>query len=138
MTIMIRPTAVYSSESSASVSAANHSDSNINVLNKLSIDPNGNLCFDGQNIAANSVETSYSVILSDQNIAHCSLELPYDCDTSKAITFSLQGLSFTQGKDWKLIEHTAPVLDVISWENLALQSIAQQGDLVSITYYKKS
>ena len=138
MTIMIRPIAIYSSESSTSISAANHSHSNINALNKLSIDTNGNLCFDGQYIAANSVETSYSLILSEQNITHCSLELPLDCDTSKAITFSLQGLSFTQGKDWKLIEHTAPVLDVISWENLALQSIAQQGDLVSITYYKKS
>ena len=138
MTIMIRPVAVYSSESSDFVSATNHSHSNINALNKLSIDTNGNLCFDGQYIAANSVETSYSLILSEQNITHCSLELPLDCDTSKAITFSLQGLSFTQGKDWKLIEHTAPVLDVISWENLALQSIAQQGDLVSITYYKKS
>ena len=138
MTIMIKPAVVYSLESSASVPAVNHSHSNINVLNKLSIDNNGNLCFDGQNIAANSLETSYSIILSEQNITHCSLELPFDCDTSRAITFSLQGLSFTQGKDWKLIEHTAPVLDVISWENLPLQSIAQQDDLVSITYYKKS
>ena len=138
MTIMIRPVAIYSSESSDFVSATNHSHSNINALNKLSIDTNGNLCFDGQCIVNNSVETSYSVILSEQNIAHCSLELPYDCDTVKAITLTLQGLSFVQGKDWELIEHTAPVFDVISWKHLALQTIVQQGDLVSITYYKKS
>ena len=137
MPLIIFPRNTYSSAEAGGTSSDGHSHSNINALNKLSIDTNGNLCFDGQNIAANSVEISYSTILSEQNITHCSLELPLDCDTSRAITFSLQGLSFTQGKDWKLIEHSAPVLDVISWENLALQSIAQQGDLVSITYYKK-
>lgn len=138
MPIMIRPAAVYSKESSASTSASTHSHSNLGILNKLSIDAQGNLSFGGKIIAENSVETSYSTTLSVQNINSKSLELPHDCDTSRAITLTLQGLSFVQGRDWRLIENTAPVLDVISWENLALQDIVQQGDSVSITYYKKS
>ena len=137
MTIMIRPATVYSAESS-SPTASTHSHSNLGILNKLSIDSQGNLSFSGKIIAESSVETSYSTTLTAQNINSHSLELPNDCDTSKAIIFTLQGLSFVQGKDWRLIEHTAPDLDVISWENLALQAIVQQGDSVSITYYKKS
>ena len=138
MAIRIIPTTVYSAESSASIPTGNHSHSNLGVLNKLTLDAQGNLSFAGKTIAENSVETSYCVTLSAQNISTHSLELPHDCDTSKAITLTLQGLSFVQGRDWRLIEHTAPVLDVISWENLALQAIVQQGDSVSITYYKKS
>lgn len=138
MAIMIRPATVYSSESSASSSAGTHSHSNLSILNKLSIDNQGNLSFGGKIIAENSVETSFSTTLTAQNISSKSLELPHDCDTSKAITFSLQGLSFVQGRDWRLVEHSAPSLDAISWENLALQNIVQQGDSVSITYYKKS
>lgn len=138
MPIRIIPAVVYSSESAASTSVANHSHSNLSILNKLTIDAQGNLSFAGKTIAENSVETSYCTTLSAQNISTHSLELPHDCDTSRAITLTLQGLSFVQGKDWQLIEHTAPVLDVISWENLALQALVRQGDSVSITYYKKS
>ena len=138
MPIIITPAAVYSSGSSDSSPTSTHSHSNLNVLNKLTLDAQGSLSFDGKSITEITVETSYSTTLSAQNISSHSLQLPHDCDTSKAITFSLQGLSFIQGKDWQLIENNAPALDVISWENLALQAIAQQGDLVSITYYKKS
>ena len=138
MPIIITPAAVFSSGSSASSPTGTHSHNNISVLDKLTTDAQGNLSFGGKSIAELSVETSYSTTLSAQNISSHSLQLPHDCDTSKAITLSLQGLSFIQGKDWQLIENNAPVLDVISWEKLALQDIAQQGDLVSITYYKKS
>ena len=138
MTIMIRPATVYSAESTSQSSASTHSHSNLGILNKLSIDSQGNLSFGGKIIAESSVEISYSTTLTAQNISSKSLALPNDCDTSKAITFTLQGLSFVQGRDWRLIENSAPVLDVISWENLALQAIVQQGDSVSITYYKKS
>lgn len=138
MAVRITPANVYAAESSASTSTGNHSHSNLGVLNKLTIDAQGNLSFAGKTIAENYVETSYCTTLSAQNISTHSLELPYDCDTSRAITLTLQGLSFVQGRDWRLIEHIAPVLDVISWENLALQAIVQQGDSVSITYYKKS
>ena len=138
MAIRITPAAVYSSGSSASSPTGTHSHSNLSILDKLTTDTQGNLSFGGKSIAEVSVETSYCTTLSAQNISSHSLQLPYDCDTSKAITFTLQGLSFVQGKDWQLIENNAPALDVISWENLALQAIAQQGDLVSITYYKKS
>lgn len=138
MAIRITPATTYSAESAGSTSSSNHSHGNLSVLNKLSIDSQGNLSFGGKIIAESSVETSYSTTLTAQNISSHSLELPNDCDTSKAITFTLQGLSFVQGRDWRLIEHSAPILDVISWENLALQTIVQQGDSVSITYYKKS
>ena len=138
MSILIRPATVYSAESTSQSSANTHSHSNLGILNKLSIDNQGNLSFNGKIIAESSVETSYSYTLSAQNISSKSLELPHDCDTSKAITLTLQGLSFVQGRDWRLVENSAPVLDVISWENLALQAIVQQGDSVSITYYKKS
>lgn len=138
MSIRIIPAVVYSSESIAQTSAGNHSHTNLSILNKLTIDAQGNLSFAGKTIAENSVEISYSTTISAQNINSHSLELPNDCDTSKAITLTLQGLAFVQGRDWRLIENTAPVLDVISWENLALQGIVQQGDSVSITYYKKS
>ena len=138
MAVRITPANIYAAKSTASTSTNTHSHNNLGILNKLSTDVQGNLSFNGKIIAENSVETSYCTTLSAQNISTHSLELPYDCDTSRAITLTLQGLSFVQGRDWRLIEHIAPVLDVISWENLALQAIVQQGDSVSITYYKKS
>lgn len=138
MSIRIIPATIYSSESTASTSTGNHSHSNLSILNKLTIDAQGNLSFAGKTIAENAVEVSYSTTLSTQNINTHSLELPHDCDTSRAITLTLQGLAFVQGKDWQLIENNTPVLDVISWENLALQNLVRQGDSVSITYYKKS
>ena len=138
MAVRITPANVYAAESSASTSTGNHSHSNLGVLNKLTIDAQGNLSFGGKIIAESSIETSYSTTLTAQNISSKSLALHNDCDTSKPITLTLQGLSFIQDRDWRLIENTAPTPDVISWENLALQAIVQQGDSVSITYYKKS
>ena len=140
MAITIIPAAVFHSGtgSSGQSSTNNHSHSNLPVLNKLVLDSQGHLVFDGNLVADNALEVSYHVVLSEQNIRQCSLELPHDCDTSQAITFTLQGLAFVQGQDWQLIEHAAPIPDVISWKNLALQSVVQQGDLVSITYYKIS
>lgn len=138
MAVIITPASVYFSGGSSQSSSSSHSHSNLTALNKLAVDSQGHLTFDGHIIADSSLEVAYNVVLSELNIRQCAIELPHDCDTSQAITFTLQGLAFIQGKDWQLVQHSAPVLDVISWENLALQSVVQQGDLVSITYYKKS
>ena len=112
--------------------------SNSNVLKKFNVDDEGNLTFDGQYLATSSLEVAYSSVISQQNISSSSIPLPHDCDVSRAVTVSLQGISTTQGVDWKIIENDFPVPDIISWDNLGLQGIIQLDDSVLITYYKKS
>lgn len=110
---------------------------NADTLAKISTDDNGNLAFNGKTVGETSLEVAYSTILSKQNISLKSLDLPLDCDTSKSITLALNGISTQQFIDWNIIENLSPKLDTISWNGLALDNIAQKGDSVIITYYRK-
>ena len=131
MPVIIFPPNIYSSGGEGPVF------SNSDTLRKLSTDSNGYLAFNGKTVAERALEVAYSSILSRQNILEAALALPDDCDTSRSITLALQGISTQQGVDWTVDEKTFPELDAIVWEGLGLQFVAQEGDAVLITYYKK-
>ena len=124
----------FGSGASSGTTTEGHSHSNFATLSKLNTDSNGNLTFNGKSLyPASSVEVVFNTTLNNNKF----IELPDDCDTSRAITFSIEGISTIQGTDWQIIEHDSPEYDVISWAGLSLDGIAQKGDYVSITYYKK-
>ena len=131
--ILVYPNA-FSGGASSGATADGHSHSNIATLNKLSTDNNGNLTFNGKTLyPASSVEVVFNTTTTNLKF----IELPDDCDTSRAVTFSIEGISARLGSDWRIIEHESPENDVISWDGLGLDGIVQPGDNVSITYYKK-
>ena len=111
---------------------------NLSTLQKLSTDNSGNLCFDGHIISNSSVEVPYNITLTQAIIGQEFIELPYDCDTSRIITLSIQGIQLQQGTYWEVIEKTYPQKDLISWEGLELENLAQVGDKISISYYRRS
>ena len=131
MPVILFPPSLYSSGGDVA------SFSNSDILRKLSTDSNGKLAFNGKTVAENALEVAYSSILSKQNIRDAAIQLPDDCDTSRSITLALQGISTQQGIDWTIDEKTFPELDAIVWDGLGLQFVAQEGDAVLITYYKK-
>ncbi len=105
------------------------------TLRKLSTDANGNLSFNGKTIGEKAIEVKYGVTLTQgQRI----IELPNDCDTSRAITLSFNGISLQEGEFWEVIEKSWPEKDCIAWTGLELENLAQVGDKISITYYKKA
>lgn len=110
---------------------------NADTLVKISTDDNGKLAFNGKTVGETSSEVAYSTILSKQNISQKYISLPDDCDTSKSITLALQGIAALKGIDWEISEKTFPQLDAIVWNGLALEALAQEGDTVLITYYRK-
>ena len=65
------------------------------------------------------------------------VELPEDCDVSRALTLVLESLPQRVGDDWQVIEKTAPEKDRIAWAGLGMERIVKVGDKVSINYYKK-
>ena len=87
--------------------------------------------------ADKSIETSMSLILTEQHVLQKYISLPNDCDTSRAIVFMLQGMAMQQGEYWDVIEKSNPEKDLISWEGLKLDGFVKAGDKVFITYYKK-
>ena len=107
------------------------------VLSLLNVNSSGKLTFNGIVIGENSTETAFNIALNSQHVEQKFSPLPHDCDTSKIITLSLNGISFPQGTAWEVIEHEHPEQDLISWNGLELQNFAQSGDFVSISYYKK-
>ena len=131
MSVIIFPPILYSSGGYGA------SFSNSDTLRKLSTDNNGNLAFNGKTVAEKAIEVAYSTTLSKLNISNSSIELPNDCDTSRSITLALQGISTQEGVDWAIDEKSFPELDAIVWLGLGLQFVAQEGDSVLITYYKK-
>ena len=131
MSLIIFPPSLYSSGGDGAVF------SNSDTLRKLSTDSNGNLAFNGKTVAESAIEVAYSTTLSKLNISNSSILLPNDCDTSRSITLALQGISTQEGIDWTINEKTFPELDAIVWHGLGLQFVAQEGDSVLITYYKK-
>ena len=134
MPLIIVPAATFSGGSSS----GDHTHSNATTLNKLSSDAKGNLLFGGKIVGEKSIETAYSLTLTASQIAQKNIELPDDCDTSKAITLSLNGLEFSRGDFWEVIENVdATTTDIITWDGLSLENIARTGDTILITYYKK-
>ena len=131
MPLIIYPPGLYKSPNNE------NSFANSDTLSRLSTDDNGNLAFNGKTVGEKSLEVAYNLTLSKQNISTKSFELPHDCDTSRSITLALQGISTQQNIDWVVLEHNSPELDVISWSGFALQDVAQEGDAVLVTYYKK-
>ena len=110
---------------------------NLSTLRKLSTDSNGNLCFDGNIISNSSVEVPYNITLTKAIIGQKFIELPNDCDTSRIITLSIQGIQMQQGTDWEVITKVWPQKDLIAWEGLGLETLAQVGDKILISYYRK-
>lgn len=116
----------------AEFSGGGYSLSNSGTLSKLSTDASGNLLFDGKIIASNSIETGQKFIISKENIAQKSLELPEDCDTSKIITLALNGLSLEQGEYWDV-----QAKNLITWSGLELERLIQPGDKILVSYYRR-
>lgn len=108
---------------------------NLDVLKKISVNDNDELVFDGRVVGEKATEVNYNISL----VAHQEfIELPYDCDTSRAITLTIQGITTQKDVDWRLVEREYPEKDLITWGGLGLQEIVQTGDKIFITYYKKN
>lgn len=135
MAVMIIPAASLSGGGS-SHSSGGHSHSNSATLNRLSTDSNGNLCFNGKIVGEKAIETAYDVTITPAVVQQKFIPLPADCDTSRIITFSLNGVSFPMGDFWEVNENVTDNTDYISWDGLALQNIIQAGDNVLISYYR--
>ena len=136
MSVIIFPPANY--DTSSGSSGEGHTHSNSATLNKLSTDANGNLCFNGKAVGEKAIETALNITLTASHIAKKAVELPDDCDTSRIVTLSLNGVSMPQGDSWSVSENVNNTnTDFISWNGLSLENIAQVGDKVLISYYKK-
>ena len=118
-------------------SSDGHSHSNLAVLNKLSTNNDGSLLFNGSKVGEKALEVAYNLVLTEQQVKQKFIELPYDCDISRIITLAFQGISMEQGTFWEVIEKDSPEKDLISWNGLELETIAQAGDSISISYYRK-
>ena len=75
------------------------------------------------------IEARYDVTLTAQHVSQKYITLPNDCDTTKLIKVYIQGLLTEQDTDWELNGNK------IAWNGLELESIAQVGDRIFITYY---
>ena len=138
MPIIIVPAATLPHYSSDGASLDGHSHSNITTLNMLSTDSNGNLCFNGNIVGEKAIETAYNITLTADIVAQKFIALPHDCDTSRVITLSLNGVAFSQGDAWEVRENVNYTnTDFITWDGLGLENIAQAGDKLFISYYKK-
>jgi len=112
---------------------------NAEILDKLSENENGELVFNGKVIGNNcncqkSAEVTHYVTLEK---GQTQIELPGDCDTSQAITVSINGLAVDEHVFWEVIEKSYPEKDLIAWNGLELETLAQEGDKIMITYYRK-
>lgn len=135
MPVMIIPVSTFSG---GGASADGHSHTNMATLNKLSTDNDGNLRFNGKIVGEKSIETAYNTTLNAQDISRKYIALPHDCDTSRIITLSLNGVAFNNGDFWEVKENVnSSTNDLIAWEGLGLDGLVQTGDNVLISYYKK-
>ncbi len=126
------------SGSGSGSSADGHSHSNSNVLNKLSADSKGNLTYNGKIVGEKSIETAFNIILTETQVRQKCIALPDDCDTSKIVTLSLNGVAMPEGDFWEVRENVNSTSnDLIAWEGLGLDNLVQVGDTVLISYYKK-
>lgn len=114
-----------------------HTHPNLPSLNKLTVTGPGKLLAEGVSVGEAAIEVRYEVVLTPQHIADKGLELPEDCDVSRALTLVLESLPQRVGDDWQVVEKTAPEKDRIVWAGLGMERIVKVGDKVSINYYKK-
>ena len=136
MPVIIIP-AVRFYEAGTGGDAEGHSHTNFNTLNKLSTDTEGNLCFNGKIVGEKAVETACNITLTDAQIRQKFIALPHDCDTSRVITLSLNGVAMPQGDFWEVRENVnSSTSDLIVWNGLALDTIIRAGDKIFISYYK--
>lgn len=136
MAVIIFPADTYYDSGGASVDG--HTHSNTATLNKLSTNANGKLCFNGQVVGEKAIETALNSTLTAIQVQQKYIALPEDCDTSRVITLSLNGVAFPRGDAWEVSENVnSSTTDLITWEGLGLENIAQVGDTVLISYYKK-
>ena len=136
MPVIIIPAATFYGSGTASTDG--HSHTNIATLSKLYTDNDGNLCFNGKIVGENAVETACYITLTDAQVRQKFIALPHDCDSSRVITLSLNGVAFTQGDTWEVRENVNSTnTDLIAWNGLGLENFAQAGDKVFISYYKK-
>jgi len=114
-----------------------HSHDNMAVLNALSLDSNNNLRLNGNLVGEEAIEVTLNMTLTAQDIAARYIELPSDCDTSRALTLVLENLPLNRGTDWEAVAKDWPEKDRIAWAGLGMERLAQAGDKVSINYYVK-
>ena len=137
MSLIIVPAASLPNSPSGGASADGHSHNNLATLNKLSTS-NGKLCFNGKVVGEEAIEVAYNLTLTATQVTQKYIALPDDCNISRAITLSLNGVSFPQGDFWEVKENVnSTTTDLISWDGLSLENIAQAGDSIFISYYKK-
>ena len=80
-----------------------HSHDNMAVLNALSLDSNNNLRLNGNLVGEEAIEVTLNMTFTGRDIAAKYLELPSDCDTSRALTLVLENLPLNRGVDWEII-----------------------------------
>ena len=116
--------------------SSDHSHGNLASLNALRV--NGEeLLVNGAPVGEKAVEVAFEAVLTAANITNKYLELPEDCDVSRALTMVLESLPQRMGEDWTVVEYVDPVKDRISWAGLGMERVVQAGDKVSVNYYRK-
>ena len=137
MSVIIIPAARFHGTDTGGETAEGHSHTNFNTLNKLSTDTLGNLCFNGKIVGEKAVETACYFTLTDELVRQKFITLPHDCDTSRVITLSLNGVAMPQGDFWEVRENVnSSTADLIVWNGLGLDNIIRAGDKIFISYYK--
>ena len=115
----------------------NHVHINMDVLWRLQL-YNDKLYVNGYPVGEKVVEAMQNVTLTEDMINNCKIKLPNDCDVDRPITVVINSVPQLHDNDWIVIEKEWPELDEISWKNKQLQNILEVGDIVAITYYKKT
>ena len=125
------------STGSGSGSGGSHSHDNMAILNALSVDGNNHLRLNGNLVGEEAIEVTLNMTLTERDIAARYIELPSDCDTSRALTLILENLPVNRDTDWEVVTKDWPEKDRIAWAGLGMERLAQVGDNVSINYYVK-
>lgn len=84
-----------------------------------------------------AVEAVLNVIINQDILARCAVQLPHDCDTARAVTLSLNGIALPQHSFWEVVDKSYPDYDLIAWNGLELQHLAQLDDCLIISYYRR-
>ena len=84
-----------------------------------------------------TAEAVLNVSVNSQILDQCCVPLPYPCDSSQAVTFSLNGIALPRGSFWEVIHDDTLNSDSITWVGLELQLLAQFGDSIIISYYRR-
>ena len=83
------------------------------------------------------VEAVLNLTVNQLILEQCSIQLPYPCDLSQAVTLSLNGIALPRGSFWEVIHDDSLNSDAIAWTGLELQQLAQFGDSIIISYYRR-